>query len=184
MAFFPQLDQNILLWTQNNLRTPLLNAFFLLFTAFGNNGLLWIACSGVMLFFKRWRQVGGAALIAVLLTFVSGEIILKSLVARPRPFWEIDALVSLLPMQGGFSFPSGHTASAFAAASVYFRGAPNRWAKVLFLFLAALMGFSRLYVGVHYLSDVMAGAVLGFAWGLLVWQTYLAIQKRQGKGLL
>ena len=181
MAFLAQLDQGILLWTQNNLRTPLLNAFFLLFTASGDNGFLWIACSGVMLFFKRWRRIGAAALVALLLTFVSGEIVLKNLVARPRPFLEIDAVVSLLPMQGGFSFPSGHTASAFAAASVYLRGAPTRWAKILFLLLAALMGFSRLYVGVHYLSDVLAGAVLGFIWGLLVWQIFLVIQNRWGK---
>ncbi|MDD4509611.1 MAG: phosphatase PAP2 family protein [Oscillospiraceae bacterium] len=179
MAFLSQLDQSILFWMQDTLRTPFLNGFFLSLTTLGDGGLLWIACSGLMLFFKRWRRIGIAALVAMFLAFVSGEIILKNLVARPRPFIEIDALIPLLPMQQGFSFPSGHTASSFAAAFVYVRGAPARWAKISFPILAVLMGISRLYVGVHYPSDVLAGAILGLFWSLVVWQLFLMIQQRR-----
>lgn len=77
MAFLSQLDQSILFWMQDTLRTPFLNGFFLSLTTLGDGGFLWIACSGLMLFFKRWRRIGVAALVAMLLAFVSGEIILK-----------------------------------------------------------------------------------------------------------
>ncbi len=177
MTLLAQLDQGILLWIQDTLRTPLLNGFFLIFTTLGNGGFLWIVSSGIMLCSKRWRRAGIVSLVSMLLCFISGEVIMKPLVARSRPFLEIETLVPLLPTQKGFSFPSGHTASSFAAAGVYVRGVPARWAKILFLILAVLMGISRLYVGVHYPTDVLAGAILGLFWSQFVWQIFLMIQR-------
>ena len=177
MEFLAQMDQNILFWIQDVLRTPFLNPIVLLFTNLGNSGLLWIVCSGCMLFFKRWRKAGLIALISMLLCFVSGELILKTLIARPRPFLELETLIPLIP-QGGFSFPSGHTASSFAASFVYLRGAPMKWAKIIFPLLAVLMGFSRLYVGVHYPTDVLGGMLLGIFWSQITWQGACIIQRK------
>jgi len=91
--------------------------------------------------------------------------LVKDAVDRPRPFadGEIHA-VGRLP--GGSSFPSGHAATAFAAATVVAILAPRL--RVPALVLAALIAFSRVYLGVHFLSDVLAGAVLGIGVGLLV----------------
>jgi Membrane-associated phospholipid phosphatase len=87
--------------------------------------------------------------------------IVKVLVARPRPFQEWSNLHILIPKPKGFSFPSGHTSSSFAAAgAIYFSG--NKKWSIPALILAALIGFSRLYFGVHYPTDVICGALLGF----------------------
>lgn len=181
MELLIQMDQNILFWIQDVLRTPFLNPLVLLFTHLGNGGLLWIVCSGCMLLFKRWRKAGLVALISMLLCFVSGELILKHLIARPRPFMELETLIPLIPTQSGFSFPSGHTASSFAASFVYLRGAPMKWAKIVFPLLAVLMGLSRLYVGVHYPTDVLGGMLLGILWSQIAWQSSCIIQQRWEK---
>ena len=156
------------MFIQNTLRIKPLDLFFTVFTTLGNAGLLWIAMSGVMLCFKKWGRVGGAALCAMLICFLLQEVLLKNLVARPRPFYVVEGLTALVP-ETGFSFPSGHTASSFAAATVYMRGAPRRFMKILAPILAVLMGFSRLYVGVHYPSDVLGGALIGIICGYFIW---------------
>ena len=178
MELITQLDQTVLFWFQG-IRTPFFDAVFRGFTVLGNGGVLWLACSIVFLCVRRWRPVGVLSLIAMLLTLLSGEVLLKHLVARPRPFVELEALTTLFPAQTGFSFPSGHTASSFAASGVFVHGAFPRWIKVLFPVLAVLMGVSRLYVGVHYPSDVLAGMLLGLFWSQLVWMGCFVFQRRK-----
>ena len=77
MTLLAQVDQNILFWFQDVLRTPFLNSAVLFFTRLGNIGFLWIACSICMLFFKHWRKVGIVSLVSMLLCFLSGEVLLK-----------------------------------------------------------------------------------------------------------
>ncbi|MBQ1351251.1 MAG: phosphatase PAP2 family protein [Oscillospiraceae bacterium] len=183
MALLAQVDQNILFWFQDVLRTPFLNSAVLFFTSLGDAGFLWIGCSICMLFFKRWRNVGAVSLISLLLCFLSGELLLKHLIARPRPIVELKALIPLIPTQDGFSFPSGHTGSSFAASFVYLWGAPARWAKIFFPILAGLMGLSRIYIGVHYPSDVLAGAILGIIWSQVTWQSFHIVQRKRKERL-
>ena len=101
--------------------------------------------------------MSGAALLGSLL--INNQL-LKNLVQRPRPFVKFTDLKIIIPTPSEFSFPSGHTASSFAAAAVFYRHLPRKLGLPAVI-LAGLIGFSRLYVGVHYPTDVIAGAVMG-----------------------
>ena len=159
-AFFLRLDGAVLLWLQEYLRGPVLNAFFMLYTALGNMGVLWLVLSVVMLCFKKTRKAGAAALFALAIGFVCTNIVLKPLVQRTRPWLVVEGLTALILEGDPHSFPSGHTCASFATACAWRPYLPKRWGNVAVLF-AALMGFSRLYVGVHFPSDVLAGALVG-----------------------
>ena len=114
-------------------------------------------------------------LLAVLaITFLVGDVVLKNWIQRPRPFQEMPVEL-LIPPPESFSFPSGHTSSSFAAASVIYR-VRKSWGIAAFI-LAVLIGFSRLFLFVHYPTDVLAGAVLGLLVGNLV---CFCIGKRKG----
>ena len=99
------------------------------------------------------------------LLFVNG--ILKHLVSRERPWLVVEGLHTLLRSNDPNSFPSGHTSAAFAFAAALSGTLDRTWPKVLAVAAAALMGWSRLYVGVHFPSDVLAGAIIGSLCGVL-----------------
>lgn len=160
-------DAWILLQVQEYLRTAVLTEVMRFFTTLGNGGLLWIAVSAVLLFSRRYRRTGAIALCALLLGYIFTDLLLKLLISRPRPFNTVPGLVSLIPPPGSYSFPSGHTSSSFSAAFVCRRGLGKKGA--LFFIPAVLIGFSRIYLGVHYFSDVLAGAALGLLAGQAVW---------------
>ena len=107
-------------------------------------------------------------------------MVLKHLVARPRPWLTVEGLNFLVVENDPNSFPSGHTCAAFAAAGVWFRTLPRKWMQWTAVVLAALMGFSRLYVGVHFPSDVVAGCLVGLLCAWLAWLLYQAAEKRWG----
>lgn len=131
------------------------------YTALGNAGLLWIALSLAMLCFKSTRKAGVMALAAMALGLLCTNVVLKHLVARPRPWLDVAGLIPLVAEPDPNSFPSGHTCAAFAAGMVWFKTLPWKWGRVLAVVLAVCMGLSRLYVGVHYPTDVIAGALVG-----------------------
>ncbi|MCX7923466.1 MAG: phosphatase PAP2 family protein [Clostridia bacterium] len=126
----------------------------------GNGGMVWIILSLAMLIDRRYRKAGILTLCALVLTYTFGDIILKHLIQRDRPFVGLPDIKLLVPKPTTFSFPSGHTASSFAAAFVLAHMF-GRYRIPIFL-LAGLIAFSRLYLYVHYPSDVLAGAILGF----------------------
>lgn len=163
------IDASVLLWIQDVLRLPILNSFFLFFTHMGDSGFLWILISAALIFFPKTRKIGLAALAAMLLGLVFTNLTIKGLVARPRPYETVLGALPLLIESDPFSFPSGHTCAAFAASGVWLRGARRKWVGALGLLAAALMGFSRMYVGVHYLSDVLAGMVIGVLCSQAAW---------------
>lgn len=142
-----------------------LTAFLSVYTRLGNMGVCWVVIGVALLFFSRTRKWGAFLLAALLFGTCIGEFGIKLLVRRPRPFLEYAEFAALIPEPHGWSFPSGHTLSAFAAATVLWK---MRWqAGVLGMFGAVLMGFSRVYLCVHYPSDVIAGALCGIAVGFL-----------------
>lgn len=165
MHYLLQLDGNILLFIQEYIRHDWMNPFWEFITSLGNGGQLWLALSFLLLIPKRTRRVGAAALIALLIGFLITNVALKNLVARTRPYEVVDGLKLLIRKPHDYSFPSGHACASFAAAAVYYRMAPKRWG-IPAVILAALISFSRLYVGVHYPTDVLAGVVIGIfaAW--------------------
>ncbi|MDR1193801.1 MAG: phosphatase PAP2 family protein [Peptococcaceae bacterium] len=132
-------------------------------TFLGDGGWFWILLACLLLLRKPTRRMGLTVGLALLLSLLVGNIILKPLVARIRPFDLNEAIQLLIPPPGDFSFPSGHTQASFAAATAIYcyHKRAGRWC----LALAALIGFSRLYLYAHYPSDVLAGLVIGVALG-------------------
>ena len=155
------LDENALLWIQDAVRVPILDPFVEIFTSLGNAGVLWIVLSLGMLCWRPTRRAGGTALLAMALGMLCTNVILKQLVLRPRPYVTMEALIPLLTSADPNSFPSGHTCAAFAAGMAWAGALPWRWARAAAVVQAVCMGLSRLYVGVHYPSDVLAGALIG-----------------------
>ena len=164
------LEGGMLLWFQETLRGPVQDALVMAFSTLGNSGILFIVAGVVLLFFKKTRRVGLAALLALLIGFLITNLTLKPLVARPRPWLDVEGLVNLLGESAYRSFPSGHATSAFAFGFALLFGAPNKWLKWVSMIVAILMGLSRLYVGVHYPTDVAGGVLVGLLAGWLAWQ--------------
>lgn len=159
------IDDKILLDIKR-LHRHKLNKFMIVVTKLGNNGMVWFAIAFPFLINKEYRSVGIKMILALLLSGFIGEILIKHIVARVRPSKFLLQEEMLIKEPITYSFPSGHTSSSFAASCIlasYF-GALSIPA---FIF-AALMGFSRLYLRVHYPTDVLAGAVLGSICSLLV----------------
>lgn len=154
-------DAQVMLWVQENLRSPLLSAIMIPLTTLGNSGILFITLGIILLLCKRTRKSGILMLICLAVGFILNDIVIKNLVQRPRPFTDFGQIVPLITLPGSYSFPSGHTVSAFAAMITLFF--TQKKYTVWGLLLAVLMGFSRIYVGVHYPTDVLAGAVVGTA---------------------
>ncbi len=154
------MEPNILLWIQDNLRNDVLTPFFVVITSLGNAGILWILISAGLLIPKKTRKVGILCVAALLFSFLIDNVLLKNLVARTRPYEVIEGLTYLVKKPVDYSFPSGHTGTSFATAVVLFLSFPKKY-SFWFPVLAFLIGFSRLYVGVHYPTDVLAGAIIG-----------------------
>lgn len=155
-----QLDGGLLIWLQQTFVRPELTNVMRAVTHLGDTGMIWIALSLLLCVNRKTRTAGILSLTALALTFLADNVILKNLVARTRPYETFGQVRLLIERQKDFSFPSGHTGSSFAAAAVLFQTMPKRFG-VPCVILAALIAFSRLYLGVHYPSDVLAGAAIG-----------------------
>ena len=153
-------EGSILLFLQNYVRNPVLNALLIPFTLSNNAGIPCILIVAVFIYFKSLRKAGILMGISLLLEFLLNNLIIKNLFARIRPYEVIDGLILLVGKAPDYSFPSGHTGSAFALAVVIFMVMDRKYG-IIALTLASLMGFSRLYVGIHYPSDVLGGVILG-----------------------
>lgn len=162
LDFLLTLDGNILLWIQEYLRNPILTPIVKFITMLGNGGGIWIALTLLLLILPKTRRAGCMVTAALIGTLLVNNIFLKNLVARTRPYEVIAELTYLVPKPGEYSFPSGHAGSSFAAACVMFRQLPKKYG-VPALILAILIALSRLYVGVHYPSDVLFGMLDGIA---------------------
>lgn len=156
------LDGNILLFIQEFIRNPVMTPFVKFITTLGNGGGIWIFLTLVMLIIPKTRKVGWMMTAALIGTLLVNNIFLKNIVARTRPYEVIPDLTYLVPKPGEYSFPSGHAGSSFAVACVMFRKFPKK-CGIPALVLAILIALSRLYVGVHYPSDVLFGVISGIA---------------------
>ena len=156
-----------------NVRTPVGDTAMCFITRLGDAGIIWILLTVILLVIPRTRKTGMILMAALCVDFVLCNGILKNLIARIRPY-DINTQVQLLIVRpADFSFPSGHTAAAFtAAAALYFSGEKKLWKPVLML--ACLIAFSRLYLYVHYPTDVLGGIFVGIAAGYI---GYIAVNK-------
>ena len=169
----------ILDWIQNVFRCAFLDWFFPLVTKLGDHGVFWILVAALLLCFKKTRATGCMMGLSLLCGLLIGNTVMKPLFARVRPYdanvtGEIDLLVERL---SDYSFPSGHTLACFEAAGVLM--IRDKKLGIPTFVIAVLVALSRLYLYVHYPTDVLAGAVLGtlFAvfsvWAVkLVWKRF------------
>lgn len=166
-----QIDGNILLWIQEYVRNDFLTPIMRFITSLGNAGFIWIAIALLCLCFKKTRKTGTLVLCALLGSLVVNNLIIKNLVGRIRPYEVIEGLNIVINKQIETSFPSGHTASSFAAGVMLFLTCPKKYG-IPALILAFLIGISRLYVGVHYPTDVLGGIISGTLIAVCIWQIY------------
>lgn len=163
-------DADVLLLIQEHLRTAAGDTLLTVWSDLGNGGAVWIAAALLLLLFPKTRKAGLLALVGMLLNLGLVNGILKPLVERDRPWLVVEGLRPLLTSSDPNSFPSGHTSAAFAFTAAVCCSVDRVWVRVLAVAAAALMGWSRLYVGVHFPTDVLAGAVFGTLCGLAaVW---------------
>lgn len=135
-------------------------------TTIGNFGAVWIATGIVLLCSKKHRRLGIVLLLGLFLGFIFGNLLLKNIIARPRPCWIDQSFSLLIKNPADFSFPSGHTLSSFIASFVIF--GKNKKIGILTFVLASLIAFSRLYLFVHFPTDILGGILLAFAvWKVL-----------------
>lgn len=159
------IEIQILDWIQG-LRTPAGDIFMPVITSLGNAGIIWILLAALLLIIPKTRKTGAVLAIALVLDVVLCNGIIKNLAARMRPYDRNPVVELLIHKPIDYSFPSGHTVASFAAVSaLYFAGEKHMWKPVLVL--AVLIAFSRLYLYVHYPTDVIGGAVLGILCGYL-----------------
>lgn len=182
LAVIQRLDEQVLRWVADTLRVGLLDRFMVFYTSLGNGGWIFIVIGVVLLLFRKTRMAGASSLAAMLLGLLITNLTLKPLVSRPRPWVVMEEFVTLVTSGDMNSFPSGHTCAAFAFAVALCAALPRKWAKAAALIAAALMGFSRLYVGVHFPTDVLGGAAVGTVCGLLgAWLVKTAVNWLQSR---
>lgn len=167
MDWITNIDVSILLFIQEHIRMDWMDGIWKLITFLGDAGWFWIALGIVLLIPKKTRKVGLMALLALGLGALITNVTLKPLIARTRPFDLVEAIVPLVDRPHDFSFPSGHTCASFACAWVYYRMLPKKYG-VPAVILAALIGVSRLYVGVHYPTDVLGGFLVGMISAMVI----------------
>lgn len=167
------MEIDILKWFES-IHNPACNYIMYGFTLLAEKGIFWILLSLLMLTLlpKKYRKVGFTSGIALFFSIVFCNFILKNVVERVRPFWNEDGtayifeqLFGLFDKIDDWSFPSGHTSAAFAAATAIFM-----WRKkegIIALVVAFFIGVSRLYLNVHWPTDVVIGALLGITCGVL-----------------
>lgn len=156
---FQEMDSAIILFIQDNVRSNYLDAVMKCASIIGNYGIVWIVAGLSLLISPKTRRAGIGVLICLAVASIVSNVVIKNIVARPRPSIIHAALEAIIPLPPSFSFPSGHACSSFASATALTLAL--KWRGAWSFILASLIAFSRVYVGVHYMSDVIFGAALG-----------------------
>ena len=178
-------DLPILDWIAANLWCPILDTLMPIITLFGDAGIFWIAVALIFLITKKYRKTGLGMAIAMILGLLVCNIWLKPLIGRISPYdFQMTYFAREIPLlvdrMHDFSFPSGHTIASFEAAVVIFLN--NKKLGIPALILAVLISFSRLYLYVHYPTDVIFSAVLGTVFAFLGnWLATVLLKKLPAK---
>ena len=169
-----QIDDNILNFIQTKMNFSFFDKIMPFISQIGNLGMIWITIAILLIFLKKHRLTGVVMIIALMLSVITGSIVLKPLVSRLRPCDVHPEITLLIPRPTDFSFPSGHTMSSFAAATVIFIS--NKKYGKYALALALSIAYSRLYLYVHYPSDILGGIILGVLIGVISFKIFKLIK--------
>ncbi|MGI6020616.1 MAG: phosphatase PAP2 family protein [Lachnospiraceae bacterium] len=178
-----QFEQQILLWVQENLRTDGLNKAASAISDLGHDGIFWILLTAALLltglalkFFRSGKyschmpvRVSCAGGLGLILSLIITNLTLKKIIARPRPFAANPAIEYVGTFETDTSFPSGHASASFACAVAILIVLPKekKWIGVVLVVIASLISLSRIYLGMHYPSDVIAGVLVGVLCGVI-----------------
>lgn len=164
------VDFALLQWIQQYLTNPFMDTIMPIITTCGTHGHLWLAAVIILLIPQKTRRYGITLLITMGLIWLICEFGVKPIIARPRPFMLDESIQLLINPPSGYSFPSGHTLTAFCAATILTFAPLQKGYKIAGWVMATLIAFSRLYLFVHFPSDVLAGVAIGVSSGLLgIW---------------
>ena len=161
-----EMDGDILLWIQENLRSGFLTPVMKGLSFLGDKGMIWILLTLALLFVRRTRPLGARCALSMVIGLIVTNLIIKNWAARIRPYELIPGLQCIVPLAKDYSFPSGHATNSLACAWVLFRKTPKKYG-VPALILAIMISLSRLYVGIHYPTDVLGGVVIGICSAVL-----------------
>lgn len=160
-------ELSVLHWFQS-IHNPVLDVIMKSVTFLGNIGIFWILLALVFLFIPKYRQCGTSMAFALILSVIFTNVLIKNLVARARPFAVDPTLLDcfIVKQPTDWSFPSGHSAASFAASVAFFCNKGRKKTGALLIVLATLISISRLYLSVHFPTDVIAGIILGILYGI------------------
>ncbi len=161
-----KLDKKVSFFMIEHYHNHFVNGFFKIISSSGDFGLVWIAMSIILMNFERTEQVGQDVLVAIFVTTLIGQLTIKSIVKRKRPCHIYPDERMLISIPVDYSFPSGHTSCSFACSIIIME--LNVYVGVFCLLFSAVMGISRIFLFVHYLSDVVCGALLGTTIGIIL----------------
>lgn len=165
MNFFNQYELSALHAIQDLMKCDFFDIFFSYVTRLGDNGIFWILLTIIFLCFGKTRKIGITMGVSLILGLVLCNLTLKPLIARTRPYMEDPSLMLIIPAESDFSFPSGHTVcSVECAVAIYINDKKMGLAAII---LAIIIAFSRMYLMVHYPSDVAVGVLLGIIIGYM-----------------
>lgn len=159
MSYILNLDDLILGFIQSNMRNPFLDTLMPMITFLGDKGLLWLTIAFCLIGIAKYRPYGIVLVLTLLVVAFIDEIVLKNIFERIRPCYASPISAMLITPPTSFSFPSGHTASSFACAFVLWKW--NKSLGSIAYILASLIAFSRLYLFVHYPTDILGGIFVG-----------------------
>lgn len=167
-----------ILYAIQGMHNAVLDSLMLFFTTLGEGGILWIAISLILVISNKTRKCGLAMMGAMALSFLLGNLIIKNIVQRARPCTLDPTVKLLIKFPWDYSFPSGHTLNGFTAATVIFCYY-KRWGMLAYVG-AAMIAFSRMYLFVHFPTDILGGIILGIADGVLMYKIIQKVYKKGG----
>lgn len=178
-----EFELKILDFIQEHLRFGFLDDLMVLLTRLADDGICWIVLAIALICFKPSRKMGITLGVALLLGLLVGNLGLKNLFARPRPYTVNPDITMLIDQLKSYSFPSGHTRCCFESAMAMYL-CDKRWGKAAFV-LGGFIGFSRMYLYMHYPTDVIGGVILGLINGVIAFvivdKIYKLIDNKKSK---